>query len=568
MLSVINPSQIQQGGPTFPRPSNLVSHHNTNLCNRGCNNTSCNVSAGPVNRSFPERSNSSSNRSTSTLTSAASSSTSCNSFNSSTPTTGTELFYLSSSSKNSTCSSTTSSSSSSSTSCSTARSIFTSQQNSQQNNNLFSKPWNPTHQILHPGYRGFTSAEHNQNNQQSHSSTSACWLDCLSSSTASSSTGEKLSTSSSYPSLLSHRRMSTNSSSMMVAGYSNIEQCRLQQQQEHELEKTRKRLSINNSLFCNPSTSRVTNRSLPLPDGSSSKDFTKTLFVDCSIEYELPNAPKIPKNSAPILMIHPGINNKNVKNSSEDCSSTNDNDTKVLPIASTSKSAFIKEEFPNRDNNERAFKYDSDGEKKLCTSSKCSCPEAVQYRKKYQLQLQQHQQKQQQQKSFVKKENETRSRNSSSSCDNQISRRNTSTKSFQQHQECQPGCKRSYAQSMNGESKHVINVDDNDHKRASNPNITNDENNLTSAFHHLISTSNNSDRMNFYTSSDNNSGSNFNIHGLQRLQQNHLGNSSRSSGKTPKLQYIFFASVVFTSTSYLIYKSNTKMRNCHAIAKS
>jgi len=36
------------------------------------------------------------------------------------------------------------------------------------------------------------------------------------------------------------------------------------------------------------------------------KDLSTTLFVDCSIEYELPNAPKIPKNSAPILMVHPG----------------------------------------------------------------------------------------------------------------------------------------------------------------------------------------------------------------------------------------------------------------------
>merc|ERR1712011_31083 len=92
-----------------------------------------------------------------------------------------------------------------------------------------------------------------------------------------------------------------------MGGYNNLQQCtttsRLQEQDE--LEKVRKRLSVNNSLFCNPSTSRVTNRPLPQPDGSSSKDFTKTLFVDCSIEYELPNAPKIPKNSDPILMIHP-----------------------------------------------------------------------------------------------------------------------------------------------------------------------------------------------------------------------------------------------------------------------
>ena len=40
------------------------------------------------------------------------------------------------------------------------------------------------------------------------------------------------------------------------------------------------------------------------------KDFSKPLFVDCSIEYELPNAPKIPKNSLPILMIHPGYQQK------------------------------------------------------------------------------------------------------------------------------------------------------------------------------------------------------------------------------------------------------------------
>ena len=537
MLSVINPSQIQQGGPTFPRPSNFVSHQIANVCNRGCNNASCNVSACPVNSNFPARSSSSSNsnRSSSNITSGTSSS--CNSFNSST-TTSKELFYLSSSSKNSTCSlTTTSSSSSSSTSCSTANDVFTSQQNSHQNNSLFSKPWNPSHNLFHPGYRGFSTTAHqqsSQNNQIPHSSASACWLDCLSSSTSSSSVTEKVSTPSSYPSLLSHRRMSTNSSSMMVTGYSNIEQCRLQQQQEHELEKTRKRLSVNNSLFCNPSTSRVTNRSLPQPDGSSSKDFTKPLFVDCSIEYELPNAPKIPKNSEPILMIHPGIKNKSVKKNSEDCSSTNDKEIKASPIASNSRSAFIKEELTTQDKIERAFKSDSADAKKLCNSSKCSCPEAVQYRRKYHLQLQQHQQKQRQEKGFVKKETETRSRNSSSNCDNQISGRNTSTKSFQQHHDClviQPGSKRSYAQSMNGESKTAF-VDDNDHKRASNLTINNDDNNITSAFHHLISTSNNSDRMNFYTSNNQGSGRNLNSNGLQGMQQNHLGNCSRSSGKT------------------------------------
>merc|ERR1719278_434452 len=131
-------------------------------------------------------------------------------------------------------------------------------------------------------------------------------MDGLSSATPTTETSSS-STSLTYPS--TNRRMSTNSS---MLGYNNIEQCRIQQQlqkeQQHELEKTRKRLAANNSLFCNPSTSRVTNRSLPQPDGSSSKDFTKQLFVDCSIEYELPNAPKIPKNSEPILMIHSGYN--------------------------------------------------------------------------------------------------------------------------------------------------------------------------------------------------------------------------------------------------------------------
>merc|ERR1719322_558175 len=154
-----------------------------------------------------------------------------------------------------------------------------------------------------------------------HSSTSsACWLDCLSANSS-----EKVPSSASYP-LSSQRRMSTNSS--MNMGYNNHQQCtptsRLQEQDE--LEKVRKRLSVNNSLFCNPSTSRVTNRPLPQPDGSSSKDFTKTLFVDCSIEYELPNAPKIPKNSDPILMIHPGSKRKEHSE------------------GSTSRSMFIKEE--------------------------------------------------------------------------------------------------------------------------------------------------------------------------------------------------------------------------------
>lgn len=50
-------------------------------------------------------------------------------------------------------------------------------------------------------------------------------------------------------------------------------------------------------------------RGLVMPSATT-KDFSKPLFVDCSIEYELPNAPKIPKNSEPILMIHPSYPKK------------------------------------------------------------------------------------------------------------------------------------------------------------------------------------------------------------------------------------------------------------------
>ncbi|QQP39616.1 Centrosomal and chromosomal factorlike, partial [Caligus rogercresseyi] len=52
-------------------------------------------------------------------------------------------------------------------------------------------------------------------------------------------------------------------------------------------------------------SSRAPLESSPAPSSLPTKDYSKPLFVDCSIEYELPNAPKVPKNSEPILMIHP-----------------------------------------------------------------------------------------------------------------------------------------------------------------------------------------------------------------------------------------------------------------------
>ncbi|XP_040568991.1 uncharacterized protein [Lepeophtheirus salmonis] len=56
---------------------------------------------------------------------------------------------------------------------------------------------------------------------------------------------------------------------------------------------------------------------------AATKDYSKQLFVDCSIEYELPNAPKVPKNSEPILMIHPDYSKRKAKSKKSACSSTN-----------------------------------------------------------------------------------------------------------------------------------------------------------------------------------------------------------------------------------------------------
>ena len=42
------------------------------------------------------------------------------------------------------------------------------------------------------------------------------------------------------------------------------------------------------------------------------KDVCKPLHVDCSIEYDLGNQPKIPKNSAPLLIIHPAYHNAKI----------------------------------------------------------------------------------------------------------------------------------------------------------------------------------------------------------------------------------------------------------------
>ena len=49
--------------------------------------------------------------------------------------------------------------------------------------------------------------------------------------------------------------------------------------------------------------------SLALPTSQSCKDLSQPLHVDCSVEYDLGHQPKIPKDSAPLLIIHPAYQN-------------------------------------------------------------------------------------------------------------------------------------------------------------------------------------------------------------------------------------------------------------------
>uniref|UniRef100_A0A0K2TCE5 Uncharacterized protein n=1 Tax=Lepeophtheirus salmonis TaxID=72036 RepID=A0A0K2TCE5_LEPSM len=55
----------------------------------------------------------------------------------------------------------------------------------------------------------------------------------------------------------------------------------------------------------------------PILRSPPSSSLYKPLFVDCSVEYELPNVPKVPKNSLPLLVIHPGYEPKNDQHHSE-----------------------------------------------------------------------------------------------------------------------------------------------------------------------------------------------------------------------------------------------------------
>ena len=48
----------------------------------------------------------------------------------------------------------------------------------------------------------------------------------------------------------------------------------------------------------------------PKVRSSTGSELSKPLYVDCSVEYELPMVPKIPSDSQPLLVIHPGWQQK------------------------------------------------------------------------------------------------------------------------------------------------------------------------------------------------------------------------------------------------------------------
>ena len=82
--------------------------------------------------------------------------------------------------------------------------------------------------------------------------------------------------------------------------------------------------------------------SLALPASNSStqscKDLSQPLHVDCSVEYDLGNQPKIPKDSAPLLIIHPAYQ-QNRKQQEQQQNSNQGPASRFHPYNSTSMSS-------------------------------------------------------------------------------------------------------------------------------------------------------------------------------------------------------------------------------------
>ena len=74
----------------------------------------------------------------------------------------------------------------------------------------------------------------------------------------------------------------------------------------------------------------------PSNSSQSCKDLSQPLHVDCSVEYDLGNQPKIPKDSAPLLIIHPGYQNKQKQEQREQQQNSAGPASRFHPYSSTS----------------------------------------------------------------------------------------------------------------------------------------------------------------------------------------------------------------------------------------
>merc|ERR1711899_559659 len=83
--------------------------------------------------------------------------------------------------------------------------------------------------------------------------------------------------------------------------------------QDKSRSKTCADVSVNQPSIGDGGPPRVRSSTANNPTNGSKPDLSslsKSLFVDCSVEYELPMVPKIPPDSQPLLVIHPGWQQK------------------------------------------------------------------------------------------------------------------------------------------------------------------------------------------------------------------------------------------------------------------
>ena len=80
--------------------------------------------------------------------------------------------------------------------------------------------------------------------------------------------------------------------------------------------------------------------SLALPTSQSCKDLSQPLHVDCSVEYDLGHQPKIPKDSAPLLIIHPAFQNTSTNSVNVSNTEVQNQQTRFHPYSSIPSSPY------------------------------------------------------------------------------------------------------------------------------------------------------------------------------------------------------------------------------------